>query len=311
VETFQKLCSRVRRYCEAITASLNPTAPYTNLALLEQLNGLQQRISGVFEKSNSWISGKLTKPSLDSIGGWLEGRFTKLVTGDNDSSSPSDDHSKTSDQQFVGPFAHYSTISSTVPSSRSSPQPTAPVPNQFLPPRTNSAMSNPYGPPTTPSSVQPKPHLQSSTTSTQISSPQSSPATVNGHSDRDSPESSEAPVAGSWWSANDATTVNTPKAATFLSVQDDMVQASSDGFISLMDSQSFAFESKPPSRQATSISATDTLDDDEDLGFGNSRAKPKEGAERAENSSQENTSPVANPAENAPGKHAITFIATY
>jgi len=278
-----------------------------NLALLEQLNGLQQRISGVFEKSNSWISGKLTKPSLDSIGGWLEGRFTKLVTGDNDSSSPSDDHSKTSDQQFVGPFAHYSTISSTVPSSRSSPQPTVPTSNQF-PPRANSAMSNPYGPPSTPSSVQSKPHLQSSATSAQIPTSQSSPTAVNNYSgDRDS-ESSETPVAGSWWSgANDATTTNTPKAATFLSVQDDMVQASSDGFISLMDSQSFAFESKPPSRQASSSSAIVTPNDEEDLGFGNSKAKPKEGAEWAENSAQENTSPVANPVENAPGKHTITF----
>ena len=302
------LCLRPRRYCEAITISLNPTSPHTNSALLEQLNGLQQRISGVFEKSNSWISGKLTKPSLDSIGGWLEGRFTKLVTGDNDLSNQSVDHSKTSDQQFVGPFAHYSTISSTTPSSRSSPQPTAPASDQFPPPRTNSAMSNLYGPPT-PSSIQSKPHIQSPATSTQISSSQSSPTTVNGHSgysdNKSLPESLETPVAGSWWSGG-ATTTNTPKAATFLSVQDDIVQASSDGFITLMDNQSFAFESKPPSRQATS-SVTDTLNDEEDLGLGNSKAKPNEG-EQTVNSAQENTNPAEKPAENAPGKHFNKYL---
>jgi hypothetical protein len=268
-------------------------------------------MSGIFEKSNSWISGKLAKPSLDSIGGWLEGRFTKLVTGDNDASSPSTDHPKASDHQFVGPFAHYSTISSTAPSSRSSPQPTAPTTNQLPPPRTNSAMSNPYGPPTTPSSIQPKPHLLSTATSTQTSSSQLSPTTINGYSDysRDraprSPDSLETPVAGSWWrgGANDAAT--TPRAATFLSVQDDIVQASSDGFISLMDNQSFAFESKPSSRQSSS-SAIDALDDEEDLGLGNSKVKPKaekEGEEQTGNSAQENESPAEKHVENAPGKY--------
>jgi hypothetical protein len=177
-------------------------------------------------------------------------------------------------------------------------------------------MSNPYGPPTTPSSIQPKPHLQSMLPARKfhrLNHPRRQstgiPILVTGGLAR----KLETPVAGSWWrgGANDATTINTPKAATFLSVQDDMVQASSDGFISLMDNQSFAFESKPPSRQATSSSAIDTLNDEEDLGFGNSKAKPKEGAERTENSAQENTSPVTSSAENGPGKHATTFISIY
>jgi hypothetical protein len=266
---------------------------------LEQLNELQQRLSGVFhgEKSNSWIGGKITKPSLDSIGGWLEGRFTKLVTGDNDSPSPHEDHSRTSSQQFVGPFAHYSTISSTAPSSTSSPQPTF---NQLPTPRTNSAMSNPYGPPIVSSSMQSISHLQSSATSTQSSSPQSSPTAVNGYPrDEDSPGSSETPVAGNWWSggANDAA-IKTPTAATFLPVQHDTVEASSDGFISLMGDQSFAFESKPPSRQATSFSAVDTLEGEEDLGFGNSKPKPKAEGQTA----QETNAQAEKPAENVPGK---------
>jgi hypothetical protein len=169
-------------------------------------------------------------------------------------------------------------------------------------------MSNPYGPPT-PSSTQSKPHLQSPSTSTQLLSSQSSPTTLNGLSgySRDSPESSETPAAGSWWgaSAGDATTTNTQKATAFLAVQDNIVQTSSDGFISLMDSQSFTFESKPPSRQATS-STIDTLNDEEDLGLGNSKAKPKTDKEEGQkvNPAQENSTPAEKSVENPPGKRS-------
>lgn len=219
------------------------------------------------------------------------------MTGDNDSPVPGDDHTKSSDQQqFVGPFAHYSTISSAVPSSRSSPQPTF---SQLPPPPTNSVVSNAYGPPSIPNSIQTKPHLH-------VSSSQSSPTVINGYSgyshDGDSPRlsnESETPVAGRWHGTND-TTIQTPITAT--SGQDYVVQASSDGFISLMDNQSFAFESKPPSRQASS-SAIDTLDDEEDLGLGNSKSRPHAEEEPTADSAQENKNLTEKPVENPPGKH--------
>lgn len=139
------------RYCEAITASLVRGSVYFTPTMLEQLKNLADRLSGVShsDKSSSWMPGKISKPSLDTIGGWLEGRFTKLVTGESDSpASPQEDASKQDGTHgFVGPFAHYNTISSTTSSARSSPAPTFVTPAYALPPRTGSAMSNkaPYG----------------------------------------------------------------------------------------------------------------------------------------------------------------------
>ncbi|KAJ3551642.1 hypothetical protein NP233_g13043 [Leucocoprinus birnbaumii] len=139
------------RYCEAITASLIRGSVYFTPTMLEQLKNLADRLSGSShsDKPNSWMPGKISKPSLDTIGGWLEGRFTKLVTGESDSpTSPQEDASKhDSTHGFAGPFAHYNTISSTTSSARSSPAPTFVTPAYALPPRTGSAMSNkaPYG----------------------------------------------------------------------------------------------------------------------------------------------------------------------
>ncbi|KXN89245.1 COPII coat assembly protein sec-16 [Leucoagaricus sp. SymC.cos] len=133
------------RYCEAITASLVRVSVYFTPTLLEQLKGLADRLSGVShsDKTNSWMAGKISKPSLDTIGGWLEGRFTKLVTGDTDSpASPQEESGKQDGHSFAGPFAHYNTISSTTSSARSSPAPSFVTPAYALPPRTGSAMSN-------------------------------------------------------------------------------------------------------------------------------------------------------------------------
>lgn len=289
--------------------------------MLEQLNGLQQRLTGVFnaEKSNSWIGGKISKPSLDSIGGWLEGRFTKLVTGDHESTSPNDDHAKVTEQQFVGPFAHYSTIASTTPSSRSSPQPTTPNVTYLPPPRTSSAMGtpSPYASATiekATSGVTPMRNTQtgiSSSPSTSSLSFQSSTGyEINGYADTKSSDSLETPVAGTasgWWGSNEEA-AQTPTAATFLPPENNIVQANPEGFISLMDSQSFIFESKPSSRQASSPGADGF--EDEDLGLGNSKLKQKaEEVEENEGSPvKENTPATAKPAEKAGGKY-IQYVA--
>jgi len=59
-----------------------------------------------------------------------------------------------------------------------------------------------------------------------------------------------------------------------MQVDESSVQASSDGFISLMDDQNFSFGSHQPSRQASTTSSFDAEDDD-DLGLGNSKSRIK------------------------------------
>ena len=315
------------RYCEAIAASLGATSPYTTIALLEQLQGLQQRLSGVFhgDKSGSWITGKISKPSLDSIGGWLEGRFTKLVTGETDSPTPTADNARSNDQPFSGPFAHYSTISSTTPSARSSPQPMPPNVVGLPPPqRTSSAMatSSPYSQaPIERSSsamgyTRQKPPVQiAKVNSGSISSSQSSPTgySLNRHSQYSSeshPSKAEeltTPVqrASSWWDSVDdqAASNSTPTAATFMQVEESSVQARNDGFISLMDSHSYSIG--PGAHQAdhthpTRSSSQYTIEEDveDDLGLGNSKPKPK--TEKAEEDESGREGKEEKPAAAAP-----------
>jgi len=110
--------------------------------MLEQLKNLADRLSGVShsDKTSSWIPGKIPKPSLDTFGGWLEGRFTKLVTGESDSLTlPQEDAVK--QDGLSGPFTHYNAISSATNSARSSPAPPFVTPAYALPP-TGSVMSN-------------------------------------------------------------------------------------------------------------------------------------------------------------------------
>ncbi|KAF9564629.1 hypothetical protein CPC08DRAFT_631062 [Agrocybe pediades] len=307
------------RYCEAIASSLTQSSPYTNTALLEQLQGLQQRLSGVFhgDKSGSWIGAKISKPSLDSIGGWLEGRFTKLVTGESDSPTPTD--SRSSAQPFAGPFAHYSTISTT-PSGRSSPQPSvATNPNAVPPHRTASAMatSSPYSQVSIERSSSAMGYVRQPASQPthnyggSLSSSQSSPTGYgfNSHSRYDDTYSTSsqtksgdgeppAPQTGSWWglSSEDASST-TPTAATFMKVDDSSIQASGDGFISLMDTQPIIGASHH--QQTSHSSSRYTLEEeDDDLGLGNSKPRPKP--------VEDETTDAAKPAVAEPAKDAPT-----
>ena len=292
---FDKDLKALSRYCDAIAASLNQSSPYITPAFLAQLQGLQQRLSGVFhgDKAGSWIGGKLSKPSLDTIGGWLEGRFTKLVTGESDSSTPTADNTQTSEQTFVGPFAHYSTISSTTPSARSSPQP--PTSSFTFPPpqRTSSAMATatPHSHQIERSSsamgyMQQKVAVQTSLkSSSSVALSQSSPGgfSSSGYSHTEglyAPKSDavaldelETTGGSSWWeSSNDnSQSVVTPTVTTFMQVEKSSIPANGDGFISLMDNQPFSIGLNhvppPPS------SVSQEIDDEDDLGLGNSKPK--------------------------------------
>jgi COPII coat assembly protein SEC16 len=293
---------------------LNHTSPYTTNALLEQLHGLSQRLTGVdTDKAGSWIGGKLSKPSLDTIGGWLEGRFTKLVTGDNDTAAPTGEETKSRDHPFVGPFAHYSTISSTTPSARSSPQPSFSNFN-MPPPRTTSAMDTSSEYPQVPIErslsafgyMQQKPGIRSSTPP--LSSSQSSPI-VNPaeshfqHHDPYGPKSqqssasdmTETPVHGTWWGSGADNSNRTPTAATFMQVDESAIQPSADGFISLMDSHSF---SVGPQQETSGFS----LQGDENDGLGLRNSKPKPIELELDPKERESTTPVPKSEPVAPPK---------
>ena len=231
----------------------------------------------------------MSKPSLDTIGGWLEGRFTKLVTGDNDTTAPTGEETKSRDHAFVGPFAHYSTISSTTPSARSSPQPSFSNFN-MPPPRTSSAMGTSSEYPQVPIErsssafgyIQQKPGIHSSTPS--LSSSQSSSIGFTAESlvqphDPYGPKSqqsstsdmTETLVQETWWGSGADNSNRTPTAATFMQVDESVTQSSADGFISLMDSHSFSVGSQ---QETSGFSLQE--DEDDDLGLRNSKPKPIE-----------------------------------
>jgi hypothetical protein len=285
--------NQLNRYCEAITAAIGRSSPYFTPTLLDHLKGLSDRITGVahVDKLGSWMGAKLSKPSLDTIGGWLEGRFTKLVTGDADTPILGDEDSKAEDRNFAGPFSHYSTISSAAPSARSSPQPS--LVNGLPPARSGSAMaSSTYHPQIDSASsamdyakpqVSPAPRVSSAnpaattfSNSTTFGQSFSNLGLPNGYSTSDdmiTPRPAEhehddenANQAVNWWGSSaydENSTTQTPTASTFLRV-DGNALPSSNGFISLMDNDPYS-----PAKAVPEVSQA--LDDDEDLGFGNSK----------------------------------------
>ncbi|TFY71190.1 hypothetical protein EVG20_g1803 [Dentipellis fragilis] len=113
------------RYCEAIAASISRGNAFVNPIFIEQLKELSERLVGApsQDKNGSWMTGKMPRPSLDSIGNWLEGRLTKFIAGDGESPGPKDE-TFAEQKGYIGPFSHYSTISSTTSSTAPSPQPT-------------------------------------------------------------------------------------------------------------------------------------------------------------------------------------------
>ncbi|OCH94992.1 hypothetical protein OBBRIDRAFT_788730 [Obba rivulosa] len=112
------------RYCEAIANCVGRNPAYYNPMFVEQLKGLTDRLVAApqLDKSISWIGSKMAKPSLDSIGNWLEGRLTKFIAGENDAVHHDDTATAVQQQPLAGPFANYSTISSTTSSTMPSPR---------------------------------------------------------------------------------------------------------------------------------------------------------------------------------------------
>lgn len=302
---------QIHRYCDAISNSLTRPSLYLNAAFGEQLKGLVDRLTAapVTDKTGSW---KMARPSLDKIGGWLERGFTNFIAGEGDSPKPAETNGK--EPTFSGPFTHFSAISTTVSaasSTISSPQmsttnlteiPAAP------PFRTGSAMAlrppsgsahqiarassaidylrrKPSPVPRIPSASATNASFGDLPSRGQTQSPYGYPygqPDVTPRADRGSLLSNveveqegsldtpSGPQVASWWS--DAPT---PTASSFAHPESSN-GASTEGFVSLMDSSSYT---PAPTQRTQSSSYLDDVDEEDGLGLGNSSNRAKAKAE--------------------------------
>ena len=299
-------------------------SPYFNPVVVEQLKGLTGRLIGApqMEKNASWIGGKVNKPSLDGIGSWLEGRLTKFIAGEGDEPSPPPEPLK-SQVSSLGPFSHFSEISSATTSASPSPPPgimnmhsssVTPPPRRsgsamavstshtYVPiDRASSAMEY-YHPTRRESPAPPK--------TAPLHPPRSYPYSAhgigtNGHSAMNGyvPAYPSEPISRKpslemtaeevpeqqqeWWSSrNNSDAGPTPTTTTFHQIENS--QASPDGFISLMDPP--ASDVAPASSVLNHQSQPTVEDEEEDLGFGNNAFKRKHPQETAESGSSKKPS---------------------
>ena len=242
----------------------------------------------------------MTRPSLDSLGNWLGGRLTEFVAGGDDSPTVDGDTTPHENKTFAGPFTHYSTITPSITSKVSSPQPTmdhntfADAQNK-LPQRTGSAQAvriNPqvqidrassameYRPVYRNSS--PAPRIASASAATTLFSQANSSYggypygndIANGSYQQLENDLSDS-GAGAWWgssSTGDSSTT-TPTVATSPNGR----SSPPSGFVSLMNVSSIPAipESSVPIRSSTLATHDEDDDDDDDLGLGNSSNKRK------------------------------------
>ncbi|KAL5511852.1 hypothetical protein ACEPAH_5070 [Sanghuangporus vaninii] len=288
-----------KRYCEAITATPLRPSPYLSQLFSDQLKELYNRLNGdpLLDKSNSWIGGKLAKPSLDGFGDWLGGTLTKFVAGETDISSPSaGEHSSTNNPAYAGAFSRYSNISSTNNSRGSSPVPSFTsnsVPPSMLHGRTDSAAgfrsvptyspSNRASPafdyerPGSTKSVPPARAVISDSSTGYSNEVLGNGSAVHG-------EHSQSQPGSGWWTAaygNDNGPTPTASSFTNVDAQTSETDSGRSGFISLMDN----YSPYTPSPSATTFTnKTEETDDfDDDLGLGNNASKKKKGQKADEN----------------------------
>jgi hypothetical protein len=267
------------RYCEAIGTSLrmyNKPSPYHTQCFLERLKELSDRLAGVplQEKSKSWAIGRVAKPSLDSLGGWLEGRITKFIAGDGETPTAAE-HGNQSyrNAPYSGAFSGYSTISSAHTSQCPSPSPSL----HYTSNSQSMAQSLPMRPPSVDRMV--NIHRASSAIDGAMSKRAPSPiARIASANPSTLPASTSTLMddsaglfasaipkpSSNWWEKDEAAS-QTPIAATFYQV--DQVE-SKEGFTSLMDGgeMSFTHSRRNPGLQQTA-------EDEDDLGFGNTKSK--------------------------------------
>lgn len=238
------------------------------------------------DKTASWISRKMAKPSLDTIGSWLEGRFSKLIVGEGDDGTepPATEESHPSKPTY-GPFSHFSAISSATTSASPSPSPTphAIATASDMPfghahvhiDRASSAMDHLRSEVRRPSPV-PRVASASATTTTfaQSFNPasryRSTLGSVGGVPESEGSNGSEGQELSWWGSSSQDRSEPTPTAATFHKVD----EAESGGnFVSLMDDYSPGITPIAPRSSQSKYQSHKDDGEEEDLGFGNSAFK--------------------------------------
>lgn len=247
------------------------------------------------DKTKAWIS----KPSVRSFNDWISGGLEKLIQGDQPSPNEAAEAKKALEPAAMGPFSHYSAISSATPSTAPSPSPS--ISNLYATanaqaPRSSSATGQR---PTYPSTLPPPPTPGRSSSAMDYSRRKPSPgpkvvsasATITtfaqaGLTDRYKPSSTSETIQedpgteshGAWWGSSADNDGVTPTATTFLRVENDYLGAGDDGdgpqFVSLMDNEPLVTPSTPISSSSFSRGPSYGEEDEEDLGFGNSK-KPK------------------------------------
>ena len=290
-------------------------SPYFTSTFLEQLKDLHDHLTAAphGDKKN-FLSKAITKPSMETFNTWITGGLTKLIEGDEPTPQPQDQQAeaKPVNGATLGPFSHYSTISSNAPSKSPSPAPSftgVHGMSTIPPPRT--ASTGGYRPPAnglSPMPVAPPPNRSASAidyTQTmnrkpspgpKVPSPYAATSTsqvyengytpynsdqINASSAEDAGKAYAGLETGSWWgSSNGGATANTtPTASTFLRVNaGELSEGEGPQFISLGDSDSLFAPSVTPSIAPSSprfITAPSSQDEDDDLGLGNSKSKKK------------------------------------
>ena len=271
------------RYCEAIGTSIRSSgrgSQFYTPTFIGELKNLSDRLTAApqVDKTASWISKKMTKPSLDTIGNWLEGRFSKLIIGEGEETAEAieSDQAQAATSAY-GPFSHYSTISSTAPSAQPSRSSTPYIPTES----NNTTTSTPFVPSimsyapvdraaSAMDHLRPEMHRASpvqrvasaSATTTTFSQSYSSISNAT-----ESTESEGQEV--SWWGRNSRDqSGQTPTATTFHKVD---ANESGGNFISLMDD----FSPGPTPMANKYARNVVEEEEEEDLGFGNASSKKK------------------------------------
>ncbi|UZJ54733.1 hypothetical protein CBS101457_004053 [Exobasidium rhododendri] len=96
------------RYCDSIMTLLKngKMNRHYHPVLLSQLQELSNRLHG----DTKSVNGAKKKPTMDSVWGALEGRFTKFIAGEDEIAKGAAGVNKGAASSTVGPFSHYSAI---------------------------------------------------------------------------------------------------------------------------------------------------------------------------------------------------------
>lgn len=114
-----------KKYCTAVESASKVGKngpPLLSRAHLNSLEDLQERLTGEPSIKAANLLGARkqgSKPGVNKLGSWIEGRLTKFIAGEEDSEGPfkaapptkGKDAASGSSAAPVGPFSHFSTIS--------------------------------------------------------------------------------------------------------------------------------------------------------------------------------------------------------